>query len=174
VTGVIGSIPQTMTQAAIVQSTPDKEVNTHVAPIDFFVPFCFDITNCEEFDDPLAVFTNNNTQNPEFGEESRRLALIVNVNLADPDRGFVPGNVFVAPQINTPSLRGMWTQANLLHHGLGRSIREAVLAPGHSQLKAGETGFAMDRFGNVDVHGATSMLGQSDVDALVQYVQTIQ
>jgi YVTN family beta-propeller protein len=174
VTNVIGSIPQTMVQAAIVQSTPDKEINTHVAPIDFFVPFCFDVTNCEEFDDPLAVFTNNNQQNPEFVEESRRLDLLVKVNLADPDRGFVPGNVFVAPQINTPSLRGMWTQANLLHHGLARSIREAVLAPGHPQLKPGETGFAIDRFGNTDVHGQTSTLGQAEINALVQYVQTIQ
>ena len=174
ITTVIGSIPQTMTQAAIVQSTPDHEINTHVVPIDFFVPFCFDVTNCLEFDDPLAVFTNNNSQNPEFTEESRRLTLLLNVNLADPDRQFVPGNVFVAPQMNTPSLRGMWTQANLLHHGLARSIREAVLAPGHPALKPGENGFAIDRFGNIDVHGVTSMLTADQVEQLVQYVQTIQ
>ena len=110
-------LPQTFLQANA-PSTNDHEINVHQDPNDYFIPFCFDVGNCLEFDDPLVVRGNQ-------AEESRRLELLVRVNLADPDRQFIPGNVRGAPQINTPSLRGVWTQANLLaprarpHHRRG-------------------------------------------------------
>src|SRR5262249_31442999 len=130
-------------------------------------PFCFDLGNCLEFDDPLAVRGSQT-------EETRRLALIVDVNLADPARQFIPGNVRGAPAINTPSLRGVWTQANLLRHGLAHTVSEAVLAPGHAALGTGETGFAVDALGHIDVHGETSKLTSAEVKQLIRYVESIE
>jgi hypothetical protein len=148
-------------------SNPDHEINVHQDPIDFFIPFCFDVTNCFEFDDPLVVRGN-------VTEETRRLNQTVTVNLADPDRQFFPGNMRGAPQVNTPSLRGVWTQANLLHNGFGHTINEAILGPGHPALGATETGFAVDVRGKLDVHGATSTLTSDQVAALVRYVENIE
>jgi hypothetical protein len=139
---------------AIAPATPDHEVNVHVDPIDYFIPFCFDISNCLSFEDPLAVRGNRD-------EESRRLDLLVRINLADPDRQFIPGNVRGQSKINTPSLRGVWTQANLLHHGLGHTIAEAI-------------GLAVDSFGELDVHGTTRALSADDVRALVRYIESIE
>jgi hypothetical protein len=82
----------------------------------------------------------------------------------------MPGN----PTTNTPSLRGTWWKANLLHHGLGHTVAEAILPPGHSALRTGESGWAMDALGEIDVHGATSTLTQEQVDALVLYVSSIE
>jgi hypothetical protein len=96
------------------------------------------------------------------------------VNLANVDRGFVPGNVRGQPQANTPSLRGIWFQNNFLRHGLARSLKEAILAPGHPLLSATENGFAVDAAGNRDVHGATSKMTQADFDALNLFVQSIE
>jgi mono/diheme cytochrome c family protein len=159
-------LPQTFLQANA-PSTNDHEINAHLDPNDFFTPFCFDVTNCFEFDDPLLV-------RGDTTEETRRLNLLVTVNLADPDRQFIPGNVRGAPQVNTPSLRGVWTQANLLHHGLGHTIAEAILGPGHPALKPGEVGWAVDATGALDVHGVTKALKAADVQALVRYVENIE
>ncbi len=161
-----GGFPQTLLQA-MAPSVNDHEVNVHQDPIDFFTPFCFDITNCFEFDDPFPARGN-------LTEETRRLNLLVQVNLADPDRQFIPGNVRGSPQINTPSLRGVWTQANLLHNGFAHTINEAILGPGHPGLHPGETGFAIDVRGNFDVHGATKSFTTDQVKALVRYVENIE
>ena len=107
-------------------------------------------------------------------EETRRLNQLIKENLLDPDRQFIPGTVRGAPQINTPSLRGVWTQANLLRHGLAHTLREAILGPGHAALEEGESGFAVDALGNFDVHGATRNLAPGEVEALVRYVESIE
>src|SRR5262249_41269132 len=166
VQNVLGAFSQTMLDA-ISPAMPDHEVNVYYDPLDYFIPFCFDVTNCLEFDDPLAVRGNQT-------EETRRLNLLVTVNLADPDRQFIPGNVRGQAKINTPSLRGVWSQANLLHHGLGHTIAEAILGPGHPALKQGETGFAIDASGAFDVHGATKALTADQVRQLVRFVESIE
>lgn len=162
----IGGIPQVMLEG-ISGATPDKEINIHLDPIDFFTPFCFDVQNCLTFEDPLAVRGNN-------AAESDRLDALITVNLANADRGFVPGNLRGSPASNTPSLRGIWWQSNYLRHGHAKTLRETILAPGHPALTAGERGYAIDALGNIDVHGATSTLGATDIDDLYLYIQTIE
>jgi cytochrome c peroxidase/DNA-binding beta-propeller fold protein YncE len=162
----IGGIPQVMLEA-ISGATPDKEINIHLDPIDFFEPFCFDLTSCLNFEDPIAVRGNN-------AAETDRLDALVTINLANADRGFVPGNLRGQPASNTPSLRGIWFQSNYLRHGHAHTLRETILAPGHPALGPGERGYAVDALGNIDVHGATSGLSADDVDALFLYLQTIE
>jgi len=161
-----GGIPQQMLDA-ISPSQNDREINIHLDPIDYFVPFCFDTENCLMFEDPLAV-------RGDTVREAERLELIARINLADPDRGFVPGNVRGRPAVNTPSLRGVWWQANLLRHGHASTLAEAILGPGHSALGAGEKGYAIDALGNFDVHGRTSDLTPAQVEALILYVLSIE
>jgi cytochrome c5 len=162
----IGGFSQKLLDS-ISASANDREINVHLDPIDYFVPFCFDITNCLSFEDPLAV-------RGSVVEETRRLQLLIDVNLADPARQFVPGNVRGAVQVNTPSLRGVWTQSNLLHHGLGHTIAEAILAPGHAALQKGELGWAIDALGNLDVHGTTKNMSADQLKALIRYVENIE
>ncbi len=161
-----GGLPQTFLDA-IRTETPSPEINVHLDPVDFFTPFCFTGESCFAFEDPLE-------DGIDAAEETRRLELLVRFQLADPQRGFVPGNVRGQPSANVPSLRGVWTEVNFLHHGLARSIREAILGPGHSALAAGETGFAIDRAGALDRHGFTSALTPEEVEALVRYVRSIE
>jgi hypothetical protein len=71
-------------------------------------------------------------------------------------------------------LRGVWTQANVLHHGLGHTISEAILGPGHPALQASEFGWAIDVRGKLDVHGSTKALSADQVSALVRYVENIE
>jgi cytochrome c peroxidase len=166
ITNVIGSIPQVMLEA-ISGSAADREINIHLDPIDYFIPACFDVTSCLVFEDPLAVQGN-------LAAESERLDAIVKINLANPDRGFVPGNVRGQPKVNTPSLRGIWWQTNFLRHGHAHTLKEAVLAPGHPLLGTGERGLAVDALGKYDVHGATSSLSAAEFDALYLFVQSIE
>jgi DNA-binding beta-propeller fold protein YncE len=166
ITEVIGGIPQAMLDATTA-SPVDKEINVHLDPVDFFVPFCFNATNCLFFEDPLAVRGNQ-------AAESARLDLLVRINLADPERGFVPGNVRGQPTSNTRSLRGLWTQTNLLHNGYAQSVAEAILPPGHSALRAGELGYAVTAGGEIDVHGSTSALTPEQVNALILYTSSIE
>jgi Di-haem cytochrome c peroxidase len=166
ITSVLGSIPQSMLEAYS-GSTADREINIHLDPVDYFIPACFDVTSCLVFEDPLAVRGN-------LAAESERLDVLVKINLANADRGFVPGNVRGQPRVNTPSLRGIWFQPNLLRHGLAHTLKEAVLAPGHKLLGAGERGWAIDALGNIDVHGVTSKLSDADFDALNLFVQSIE
>jgi DNA-binding beta-propeller fold protein YncE len=162
----IGGIPQAMLEA-IRPASGDGEINIHVSPIDYFVPFCFDASSCLSFEDPLVV-------RGVEPAESDRLDLLIDVNLGDPDRGFVPGNLPGQPTTNTPSLRGLWWRANFLHHGHAQTVAEAILAPGHPALRAGEDGFAVDALGRVDVHGATSQLSPDQVADLILYVNGIE
>ncbi len=164
-TETIGGIPQPMLEG-ISASVNDSEINIHLDPVDYFVPFCFDVTSCLSFDDPLVV--------RGLQAEDDRLDSLIAVNLGDPDRGFVPGNPRGQPTINTRSLRGVWWMANLLHHGYANSIAEAILGPGHAGLRDGEKGFAVNALGEVDVHGVTSGLSPADVEALVLYVSSIE
>jgi hypothetical protein len=46
--------------------------------------------------------------------------------------------------------------------------------PGHPALQQGESGFAVEQYGRIDVHGATSTLAPADVNALVRYVESIE
>lgn len=162
----IGGIPQAMLEA-IRPASGDGEINIHVSPIDYFVPFCFDAASCLSFEDPLVV-------RGVEPAESQRLDLLIDINLGDPDRGFVPGNLPGQPTSNTPSLRGLWWRSNFLHHGHALTVNEAILAPGHPALRAGEDGFAVDALGRVDVHGATAELTPDQVADLVLYVNGIE
>lgn len=162
----IGGIPQAMLEG-LRGSTADGEINIHLAPIDYFTPFCFDAERCLAFEDPLVV-------RGVEPAESNRLDLLARINLADPDRGFVPGNLPGQPSVNTPSLRGTWWKTNLLRHGHAATVAEAILGPGHVALRPGEDGFAVDSLGRTDVHGATSALTPAQVEALVLYVTAIE
>ncbi|MBC7977579.1 MAG: hypothetical protein H7138_21595, partial [Myxococcales bacterium] len=162
-------IPQAMIDALSPVPTPDREINVHVDPIDYFIPGCFAPDACLVFEDPLLAARNSQA-------ETDRLEAIVTVNLANADRGFVPGNVRGSPLVNTPSLRAIWYQGNYLRHGLAHSLKEAVLAPGHPLLDAaaGEKGFAIDSLGNKDVHGVTAAMDKATFDALELYVESIE
>lgn len=166
VVGVLGGIPQQMLEG-IRLSTPDDEINIHLDPVDYFSPFCFDATSCLSFEDPLVV-------RGVEPAESNRLALLVNINLADPDRGFIPGNLPGRPSVNTPSLRGLWWRTNYLRHGYARTLAEAILPPGHPALRSGEKGFAVNALGKTDVHGKTTNLDRDSVDALLLYLNSIE
>ncbi|HEY2511531.1 MAG TPA: beta-propeller fold lactonase family protein [Polyangiaceae bacterium] len=166
VTGTIGTFPETMLDALAPSAVNDHEVNLWTR-LDYFIFACFDLNNCLEFDDPLQV-------RGDVTEETRRLNLLITINLQDPDRGFIPGNPVGSAFVNTPSLRGVWSSANFLHHGLGQSIRESIVGPGHPALQPGEVGWAIDQFGKFDVHGATSTLAPADIQALVRYVENIE
>lgn len=161
-----GGIPSGMLNANL-PTAPGKEVNVHVPRLDFFTPFCFTLDHCLQFDDPLTAGRNS-------AAESDRLDALIQVNLANADRGFVPGNLPGSPVSNTPSLRGIWYQTNYMRHGLAHSLREAVLAPGHPALHAGETGYAVSAGGDFNVHGVTKDLTADDVDNLFYYLSTIE
>jgi cytochrome c peroxidase len=160
-----GGLPPVFTEA-IRTRFASPEINVHVDPIDFFAPFCFDRASCLAFEDPLSA--------GDAAEETRRLDLLLRFHLADPLRGFVPGNLRGNPAANVPSLRGVWTQTRLLHHGLARSLREAILAPGHPALLPGERGYAVDSAGRFDRHGFTSALGAEEIARLERYVRSIE
>lgn len=152
---------------AIRTLSPSPDVIAHLDPIDFFAPFCFGASNCLAFEDPLEAGLA-----PE--EETRRLERLLQFQLGDPRRGFVPGNVHGQVAANVPSLRGVWAEAGLLHHGLARSLREAILAPGHPGLRAGERGYAVDAAGTANSHGFTSNLSAADVEALARYLSSLE
>jgi DNA-binding beta-propeller fold protein YncE len=161
----LGGVPDIM-KDALSGSESDAEINIHLDPIDYFVPFCFDQEECLMFEDPLAAKGNDDL-------ESDRLNALALVNLANVDRQFVPGNVRGQPMVNTPSLRGRWWENNFLRHGFANSIAEAILPPGHSALPPGGRGYAIDRFGITDVHGATSNFSVDDVKAITAYILSI-
>jgi DNA-binding beta-propeller fold protein YncE len=165
--GLEAGIPQAMQDAATSETTP-AEINWHDDDQDGFQPFAFDQNLMLRFDNPRA--SNGD-------EETRRLVRLALINLADPDREHIPGNVIGQPRVNTPSLRGVWLQYNLLRHGLALNLREAVLAPGHPVLREGEKGFAIDRIQgmeNANVHGVTEDLNESEMEQLEYYVRSIE
>jgi hypothetical protein len=99
---------------------------------------------------------------------------------------------------NVPSLRGAWERpAVFFHDGRAKSIRSAILGPGHPALQKGrdgcqhladdddqfvgglprpvKNGLGCNEVGGVtDVHGTTSQLSPSQVDDLVQFVLQIE
>ena len=161
----IGGLPDQLVQA-VAEAGSQTEPNIHLN-IDFFVPFVMDSEHALRFDDPLQVRGNRQL-------EAERLDLLIRINLGDPDRGFVPGNVTGRPSVNTPSLRGAWWLVNYLRHGHARSIEESILGPGHPALREGEKGYAVNSIGQFDVHGQTSTLSADQVEALRLYVETIE
>jgi DNA-binding beta-propeller fold protein YncE len=158
-------VPDQMLQSSESDFTP-QETNFHYTPIDYFMPFVFNEELVLTFDNPLAVRGSD--------LETERLIRVALLNLANPDGGFIPGQVIGQARVNTPSLRGVWLQHNLLRHGHARSVREAVLPPGHVALRDGEVGWAVDRRNNFNVHGDTIGLEPSQVDALELYVKSIE
>ena len=119
-------------------------------------------------DDPITARGNATL-------EEDRLRTLILVNLANVDRGFLPGSITGKPLSNTPSLRGIWRQVNFLRHGLARSFAEVVLPPGHKALQDGELGYAVEAVeGKFNVHGNTADLPEADVKALNLYLQTIE
>jgi len=163
----VRALPQQFVNAIHSIQTPDRAINVHLPPIDFFQPGCFSSEQCLQFEDPALAARGSQT-------ETDRLNALVLVNLANVDRGFMPGNPLGVAQANTPSIRGIWWQPNYLRHGLAHSVGEAILGPGHPSLKPGELGFAIDVLGNLDVHGTTSTMNQTDFDALIVYISSIE
>lgn len=161
-----GVFPQALLDTQDTEGS-DVEVNYHYPKLDFFEPFCFDQALCLVFDNPLSAARGS-------AEEAERLFRLIAINIADPDRGFIPGQVLGEPSVNTPSLRGLWLQHNLLRHGRALSFREAILAPGHKALRSGELGYAIDTSLEIDVHGATSELTEAQIEALVLYLWSIE
>jgi hypothetical protein len=164
--GLGNSLPPQLQDAVTGGNRADSAINVHVNPIDFFIPFCFTVDSCLHFDDPIPLRGT--------AAETQALEALTKVNLANRDRGFFPGNVIGQAQANTPSLRGIWFQSNYLRHGLAHSLKESVLAPGHPLLGSNENGFAMDAAGKLDVHGRTSTMSKSDLEALTMFVMSIE
>jgi mono/diheme cytochrome c family protein len=158
-------VPGPMRDASNSDTTP-QEMNFHHNPLDFFAPFVFSEDLVLTFANPLRVVGSD--------EETARLIRIGLIHLADPDRGFIPGNPIGEARVNTPSLRGVWLQYNLLRNGQAFSVREAVLPPGHSALRGGEKGWAVDTLGRFNVHGETRNLSEAEVEALELYVKSIE
>ena len=170
---VPGGIPQVMTDANEREQTAGdgraQTPNYHHPDIDAFIPVCFRNDLCLEFDNPLI----------QQGEDAELDALRVLslVNLADIERGFIPANpIDAGAKITTPSIQGVWWQPNYMRHGLPRTILESIVHPGHPALEDGMTGYAVaDRDGElIDVHGTTSNLSADDLDALIEFVNSIE
>ena len=149
-------------------SVSDAEQAVHQV-VDDLIPFCFDGDSCLVFGDPIAA-----AEDGDLEEEARRLELIARFRPTDRAEGFLPGNLVGQPRVNTPSLRGTWWSAAELAAAGTRGLREVILAPGHPALREGETGLAVSAEGDFDVHGATSTLTPTEVDALVLFVESIE
>lgn len=65
-------------------------------------------------------------------------------------------------------------QRSLLHHGLARTIAEAILPPGHAALRDDQRGYAVDAQGAFDVHGSVRTLSEAQVEALGLYLLSIE
>lgn len=75
-------------------------------------------------------------------------------------------------RIGVTSLRGLWDRGRFLHHGLARSLREALATPGHPALREGDVAFN-ELFGQPDTHGGTSALSADELNALVTFLETL-
>lgn len=75
-------------------------------------------------------------------------------------------------RVGVPSLRGVWDRTLFHHHGLARSLREAIATPHHPGLRGSERGFN-EREGQPDTHGSTSGLTAAELDALVAFLETL-
>jgi DNA-binding beta-propeller fold protein YncE len=158
-------VPAPLAAAATVE-TVATEPTIFQPVLDGLVPFCFSQAQCLRLDDPLAV------RGSDGAEEARRLRRLATIYLAG--AGFFPGSIVGQPMVNTPSLRGLWLQRSLLHHGLARSIEEAILPPGHAALRDGQRGYAVDAQGAFDVHGSVGALNETQIEALGLYLRSIE
>lgn len=71
-----------------------------------------------------------------------------------------------------PQLRGLWDRApRFFHDGRARSLRSALLPPGHPAL-GGAPGFN-ERYGMPDSHGGTSQLSAEEIDDLLAFLSTL-
>jgi hypothetical protein len=152
-----------------------EEINLHLR-MDGFMPFAFDNEDVLLFEDPLSQVGN-------VVEETRRL-LVLEINLNDPERGFVPGYPIDQAFINTPALYGVWWNPNYLHHAMAKTFREAVVGPGHAALRPDlflmngahpdlgteERGWAYNAANSLEAHGATANLSDAQLKALEYYV----
>ncbi len=72
-----------------------------------------------------------------------------------------------------PQLRGLWDRApRFFHDGRARSLRAALLPPGHPALAPGEAG-CNERRGQPDTHGGTSQLSADELDDLISFLLTL-
>ncbi len=150
------------------ESISDADQTVHL-PIDDLIPLCVDQNACVAIADPIEAADAGDT-----AEESRRLQLIQRFRPVDRSEGFLAGNVIGRTRVNTPSLRGAWSTPTYLHTARARSLGEAILAPGHAALRAGERGLAVASDETIDVHGVTSSLTAQEVDALVFYLTSVE
>ena len=75
--------------------------------------------------------------------------------------------------LGIPQLRGIWDRgAMFFHDGRARSLRSALLPPGHPALGPGERGYN-ERYGVIDTHGGTSQLSGDDMDDLAAFLLTL-
>lgn len=73
--------------------------------------------------------------------------------------------------VGVPQLRGLWDRAPRFYHdGRARSLRSALLPPGHHAL-AGAPGFN-ERDGVPDSHGGTSQLDDTEIADLIDFLLT--
>jgi len=76
-------------------------------------------------------------------------------------------------RFGVPSLRGIWDRApSMLHDGRAQGLREVLCTPGHPALQEGEEGFN-ELDGIPDTHGGTSHLTASDIEDLIDYLETL-
>jgi hypothetical protein len=71
-------------------------------------------------------------------------------------------------------LTSEWSPPIYLHIAQARSLREAILAPGHAAPRAGERGLAIGSDESIDVRRVTSSLTALEVDARVFYLTSIE
>lgn len=76
-------------------------------------------------------------------------------------------------KLKSISLQGIWDRPPpFLHDGRADSLREVLLPPDHPALGEDETGFN-ELDGMPDTHGGTSHLTETQVEALIAYLQSL-
>jgi len=148
----------------------------HSNPVNCFV--------CHPSDDAQTPFTTNESIVPVITPSALDNGLTFKYE--------VDGN------FNIPSLRGAWDRPSVFFHdGRAKSLRSAILPPGHAALKVDEDGCQIlaqeaDKYvnntvrpvyngqgcnevsGRPDTHGGTSQLTPQQIDDLLAYVRSIQ
>jgi len=134
---------------------------------------------------PAPFFTNNNNIDP-----------VISRSPLDHNIAFKVDQVTEA--FNVPSIRGVWDRPSIyFHDGRGKSIRSALLPPGHTSLRADRDGChklgeengtlggevfrpvyngrgCNEVNGAANTHGNTTQLTEQEVQDLVLYVFSIE